>query len=108
MTAEGTSARASGPLVSEARPRAPGIGARPDAIVDAWRAERAAYAHAIRMRAIYERARTRMERMDRRDVRRLHYRLKDREADAIEAHRSAERWLRSVGWAALTAREGRA
>jgi hypothetical protein len=81
---------------------------RTKAVAEAWNTEREAFARIIRWRAIYERARSRMERMHPSTAARFHHRLKACEYTAIEAHQAAEQWLRAIGGAALSVREGRA
>ena len=52
--------------------------------------ERGAYREVIRWRARYSRCRERMAAMPQRAASRLHYRLKDEEATAIDRHEVAE------------------
>jgi hypothetical protein len=74
------------------------MSANADLLATAWLTEREAFRAVVRWRALYSKCRKRMRLMD--DVRaadRLHYRLKDEEYAAIEAHQAALRRLRLIG-----------
>jgi 3'-phosphoadenosine 5'-phosphosulfate sulfotransferase len=60
-----------------------------DEVADAYVDERAKFRAVVRWRALYSRRRKHMTTA-------LHYRLKDYEYDAIDAHRTAERRLHGL------------